>query len=179
VDSENYQPIQDGTEFEVGEGDGLPQASLDATLSGKVTLTTTLDDEEDKKQPPLDLSLSLEFDGSRTQVTVTNFPSVQRTKHTRLFDVVMTITLPGRPVGTYANGAITLPLTLHFEPKPKILLVLQPSDLDVTLTTAPPGSPVDAAGAVVLTGSGTFTGGRPLKGNTGNLTFTGTITPHP
>jgi hypothetical protein len=87
--------------------------------------------------------------------------------------MTLTVTKTSGGSGSYANGHITLPLGLHFAVSSGI-----GADLSLTLTTDPPGSPVnpEPLGAVTLAGSGTLQGGI-LNGQNCNLTITVRIFP--
>ena len=87
--------------------------------------------------------------------------------------MTVTVTKTSGGSGSYANGHIALPLGLHFAGSGGIS-----ADLSLTLTTDPPGSPVnpDPLGAVTLAGSGTFQGGI-LGGQSCNVTIIGRIFP--
>ena len=87
-----------------------------------------------------------------------------------------TITLTDGGTGSYAAGAINLPITLHFHHSSHLA---GDSDISFDLSTDPPkGSPVtpEPFGNVTLFDSGEFIGGF-LGGSTGNLKVQGRIRP--
>ena len=105
---------------------------------------------------------------ARTVITLASFPPISLT----ISGLNYTITETSGGSGTYANGKIVLPLGLHLSSN----FQLNDADLSLTLTTDPPGSPVNPTtfGPVTLVGSGIFHGGM-LNGKTGVLTVAGTM----
>jgi hypothetical protein len=155
-----------------------PPPPLDATFSGTATITTTNTFAPGPYTRPV--TLTLVFDGHRTFVGITTFPAITSDP----FDIrpfgrnVTTVTKTQGGSGSFNAGAILLPLTLRFDQSIDLPLWDEDSDLTLTLSTAPPGSPVAADGSVTLTGSGTFSGGF-LGGSIGMVTLTGVIAPVP
>jgi hypothetical protein len=155
----------------------LPPPPLDATFRGTATITTTNGSAPGPFSSPV--SLSLIFDGARTFVAITSFPPIATPPfQTPVGTNVTTVSRIGGGQGSYAGGAIIMPLTLHFDHSIDLPFFEEDSDLGLVLTTNPPGSPVDPSGTVGLVGSGPFTGGF-LGGSTGTVTIAGTITPTP
>jgi hypothetical protein len=121
----------------------------------------------------------LVFDAARTLVGITSFPPIATQPFGTPFgDNVTTVTKTGGGFGSFANGNIVMPLTLHFDQSLDLPFFDEDSDLTVGLSTNPPGSPVDGSGGVTLAGSGVFQQGF-LGGATGTLSITGTISPVP
>ena len=111
------------------------------------------------------------LDSARTTFTLRSFP----TNSYNVAGMTLTVTKTSGGSGSYANGRIVLPLGLHFA-----LSGGTGADLSITLTTDPPGSPVDPEplGAVTLVGSGAFHGGGAiLDGQNCKVTITGRIFP--
>jgi hypothetical protein len=110
------------------------------------------------------ISLLILLNGTRTVITLTSFPPIISNE--------VTVTKTSGGSGSYARGHIAMPLGLHFAVSKSIL----DSNLSVTLTTDPPGSPVtpEPFGAVTLVGSGILEGGL-LGGRRCDLTISGTI----
>jgi hypothetical protein len=154
-----------------------PLPPLAATFAGTATITTTNASAPGPFAAPITLALIL--DGARTFIAITTFAPISTVPFSTPFGSnVTTVSKTGGGQGSYANGAIVMPLTLHFDQSLDLPIVDEDSDLALVLRTDPPGSPVDAAGAVSLAGSGTFSGGF-LGGATGTLTIAGTISPVP
>ena len=154
-----------------------PPPPLEATFSGTATITTT----NASAPGPFSTSISLVliFDSARTFLGITSFPPIATAPfQTPVGTNVTTVSRAGGGQGSYAAGAIVLPLALHFDQSLDLPFFEEDSDLALVLTTNPPGSAVDAAGSVTLVGSGPFTGGF-LGGSTGTVTIAGTISPAP
>lgn len=155
------------------------KTALSAQLEGNATLTTTHPDAPGPFSSPIDVGLF--FNAARTTVTVTNFSPITATFDTRAGENTCTISKLESDTGTYNNnGAVSAPISLFFDqsldqslPLPEI-----DSQLEITLTTDPPGTRVNAAGAVRLTGEGVFEQGF-LDGSLGTLTIAGVINPRP
>lgn len=146
---------------------------MDAVLAGVATLSTSSPHVPD----PIveDVKIGLVFDGSRTFVGITSFPPITRKGPTPLGDNTTSVTKTGYGAGSHTNGQIVLPVKLHFD---NDVVAIGDWDLVLTLATFPHGSAITPAGAVTITGSGTFSGGI-LEGSTGTLTVAGVITPVP
>lgn len=117
------------------------------------------------------IACSTLLDSARTKFSLTSFPATSYA----VAGMTVTVTKTTGGSGSYANGHISLPLGLHFASSSGV-----GADLSLTLSTDPPGSPVnpDPLGAVTLAGSGTFHGGGPiLEGQNCNVTITGRIFP--
>ena len=138
------------------------------------------------------MTWGLLFDGSRTQVFVTALPPWPLDT-TALANTVAgpwpflfgpnitTISQIGGGNGSYskAAGTLVLPLKLRFDHSRDVPFYEEDSNLSIVFSTANPGgSPVTAAGAVTLTGSGVFSGGW-LNGVTCTMVVTGTLAPLP
>jgi hypothetical protein len=111
------------------------------------------------------------LDGTGTKFTLTSFPA----NSYNVAGMTVTVTKASGGSGSYASGRIVLPLGLHFATSSGIA-----ADLNLTLTTDSPGSPVTPGplGAVTFVGSGTLRGGGPvLDGQNCNVTITGRIFP--
>jgi hypothetical protein len=154
-----------------------PPPPLTATFSGTATLTTT-----NSSAPgpfTFGVQLGLQFNGARTSVLITSFPPIATQPFPTPFgNNVTTATKTGGGFGSYATGNIVMPLSLHFDQSLDLPFFEEDSDLTLGLSTNPPGSPVDAAGAVTLAGNGVFQGGF-LGGATATLSISGTISPAP
>jgi hypothetical protein len=154
-----------------------PPPPLQATFAGTATITTTNASAPGPFTSPIVLGLI--FDGARTFVAITSFPPIATAPFpTPVGTNVTTVSRTGGGQGSYAAGAIRMPLILHFDQSIDLPFFEEDSDLSVLLTTDPPGSPVDPAGSVSLAGSGPFSGGF-LGGATGTLTIVGAISPVP
>jgi len=145
------------------------QSSLEALFSG----TATIDIPSRNEHSSDDLQFRILLNGARTVITLVSFPTITSIVHTPLGDDTVTVTRTSGGTGAYASGHIVLPLALHFAHSN---IFFSDSDLSITLTTDPPGSPVtpDPFGAVTVVGSGIFQGGF-LGGSSCNVTVTGTI----
>jgi hypothetical protein len=154
-----------------------PPPPLQATFAGTATITTTNPSAAGPFTSPI--LLGLIFDGARTFVAITSFRPIATAAFPTLAGMnVTTVSRTGGGQGSYAGGAIRMPLILHFDHSIDVPFFEEDSDLSVLLTTDPPGSPVDASGSVNLAGSGTFGGGF-LGGATGTLSIVGAISPVP
>jgi hypothetical protein len=154
-----------------------PPPPLAATFTGTATITTT----NSSAPGPFTagVQLGLFFDGARTFVVITSFPPIATTPFSTPFGPnVTTVTKTGGGSGSFANGNIVMPLTLHFDQSLDLPFFDEDSDLPLGISTNPPGSPVDGSGGVTLAGSGVFQGGF-LGGATGTVSITGTISPVP
>ena len=153
------------------------QAAFEATLTGNATITTTYAQAPGPYTESIQIGLT--FNDSRTAVHVTSFPLIKTEPFATPFGTnVTTITKTDGGSGTYAAGAMSMPLTLRFDHSIDLPFLQEDSTLDLALSTDPPGAPVDAAGTVKLVGSGNFQGGI-LGGSTGTLTIEGSISPVP
>jgi hypothetical protein len=116
------------------------------------------------------IACSTLLDSARTKFSLMSFPA----NSYNVAGQTLTVTKTSGGSGSYANGHIVLPLGLHFA-----LSIGVGADLSLTLTTDPPGSPVnpEPLGAVTLVGSGILRGGGPINGQNCNVTITGTIFP--
>jgi hypothetical protein len=154
-----------------------PPPPLAATFTGTATITTT----NSSAPGPFTaaVQLGLLFDGNRTSVLITSFPPIATQPFSTPFgNNVTTVTKTGGGLGSYANGSIVMPLTLHFDQSLDLPFFEEDSDLSLGVSTNPPGSPVAANGGVTLAGSGVFQRGF-LGGATGTLSISGTISPAP
>jgi hypothetical protein len=154
-----------------------PPPPLLATFTGTATITTT----NGSAPGPFTagVQLGLLFDAARTSVLITSFPLIATQPFSTPFgDNVTTVSKTGGGFGSYANGNIVMPLTLHFDQSLDLPVFEEDSDLTLGVSTNPPGSPVDATGGVTLAGSGVFQRGF-LGGATGTLSISGTISPVP
>ena len=129
--------------------------------------------------------MDMDFDAARTSVAVANFvPIVSQPFQTFLGENTTTVSLQSGGNGPYdaGTGYMRIDLVLFIDNSIDVPIIEEDSTLPLRLTTNPPGgSVVDAAGNVVLAGTGTFQGGLggPLNGKTADVTLTGQITPHP
>jgi hypothetical protein len=128
--------------------------------------------------------MDMVFDAARTSVAVANFvPIVSQPFQTSLGMNTTTVSLQSGGNGPYNAGSMAISLVLFFDQSIDLpfIDIEEDSTLPLRLTTDPPGSVVDAAGNVVLAGTGTFQGGflNPLNGMTADVTLTGKITPPP
>lgn len=157
--------------------DPPPPPPLAAIFIGTATITTT-----NSSAPgpfPAGVRFGLLFDAARSFVTITSFPPIATQPFTTPFGPnVTTVTKTGGGSGSFANGNIVMPLTLHFDQSLDLPFIEEDSDLPIGVSTNPPGSPVDGSGRVTLAGSGVFQGGF-LGGATGTVSITGTISPVP
>jgi PASTA domain len=153
-----------------------PPPPLEARFDGTATITTTFGQAPGPYTQPVRFNVLL--NGARTAIAIASFPTIQATFDTPFGRNTTTVTRTSGGSGSYAAGNIVMPLGLHFDQSIDIIFVEEDSDLNVVLTTNPPGSPVspEPFGSVTLVGSGTFNGGI-LGGSTGNLTISGTISP--
>jgi hypothetical protein len=125
------------------------------------------------------LEMDLVFNAARTTVAVANFvPIVTKPFPTPLGMNTTKISLQSGGNGSYNAGNMAISLVLFFDHSIDLLFIKEDSTFPLLLTTDQPGSPVNAAGDVVLAGTGTFQGGF-LNGRTGDVTLTGRISPHP
>jgi hypothetical protein len=140
------------------------------------------------------LSLGLWFSALRDQVVITYFP-VQELDPVEVegpfgpVSIVITVEMRGGGRGQYrrSTGSMTVPLTLHFDVDRDFPGYNEDMSLRLSLSTDhPDGSPLDAAGRVVLAGSGYFEAdpsgfglNNPLIGTEAAVTCTGRISPHP
>jgi hypothetical protein len=127
---------------------------LEALFSG----TATIDIPSRNEHSSDDLQFRILLNGGRTVITLVSFPTITSIVHTPLGDDTVTVTRTSGGTGAYASGHIVLPLGLHFAHSN---IFFSDSDLSITLTTDPPGSPVtpEPFGAVTVVGSGIFQGG--------------------
>jgi hypothetical protein len=154
-----------------------PAAALDATFTGNATITTTYAQAPGPYVESIEIGLN--FNDARTAINITSFPVIKTEPFSTPFGTnVTTITKIGGGSGTYNAGAISMPLTLRFDHSIDLPLFQEDSTLEVVLSTDPPGTPVDTAGAVKLVGAGNFQGGI-LNGSTGTLIIEGTVAPVP
>jgi hypothetical protein len=117
-----------------------------------------------------------------TSVAVANFvPIVSQPFQTSLGMNTTTVSLQSGGNGRYNAGSMEIPVVLFFDQSIDLPIIEEDSTLPLRLTTNPPGSVVDAAGNVVLAGTGEFQGGllNPLNGMTADVRLTGKITPPP
>jgi hypothetical protein len=151
-----------------------PGPAIEGYFIGTSELTTTHSNASGP-YPNNDLRFRLLITGDKTVITIVLFPEIKTTFSTPVGDNTTTITLIGGGTGSYAAGAINLPITLHFD---QSHFLAGDSDISLNLSTDPPkGSPVtpEPFGNVRLFGSGEFIGGY-LGGETGNLKVDGRIT---
>jgi hypothetical protein len=151
-----------------------PPPPLEGRFDGTATITTTFGQAPGPFTQPVRFGVML--NGARTVIAITSFPTIQTTFDTSLGRNTTTITRTSGGSGSYAAGNIVMPLGLRFDHSINLPFFEEDSDLNVVLTTNPPGSPVspEPFGSVTLVGSGTFNGGI-LGGSTGNLTISGRI----
>lgn len=159
--------------------DPPPPPPLAAVFTGGATITTS----HPSAMTPFRTAVTLEllFDGRRTTIVIVSFPPIT----TPPFDTpfgrsTTTVSKIGGGAGAYWSGNMLVPLTLRFDHSIEVPLPFfeEDSDLQVSLSTSAPGTPVDASGAVILAGTGTFDGG-VLGGHTGTLVVVGAINPFP
>lgn len=169
-----------------------PPQALASSFTGTMSLTTNRSYSGEPFTAPT--LWGLLFDGPRTQVFVTAFPSwvinttaaAPRPIPTPFGPVfgpnMTTITQKGGGSGAYSktDGNLGLALLLRFDHSREFKPFYdEDSDLPIVLsTTFPSGSPVSAAGRLTLSGSGVFSGGW-LNGVTCTMVVTGTLTPVP
>jgi hypothetical protein len=125
-----------------------------------------------------DVRFKLLINGERTGITLTSFPTIKVLFDTPLGSNQTTVTRTGGGAGSYAAGAVIMPIILHFDHSIDIPGYEEDSDLSLVLSTDPPGSPItpEPFGDVTLTGSDQFVGGI-LGDSTGTLKVIGTISP--
>jgi hypothetical protein len=155
-----------------------PPPPLAATFTGTATIAIT-----NPQVPPAPMSAPMNaqvvFNGERTSIHITSLaPIISPPFDTPIGTNVTTISLVSGGAGSYSNGDIAISLTLLFDHSIDIILFEEDSTLPLLLRTAPPGSPLDPAGNVILAGSGTFQGGF-LNGSPADVRLTGLISPHP
>lgn len=153
--------------------EGLLHA-LDATFSGKATLTTS---NSNAKGPfKQDVNISLHFSvRDHKDVSITNFPKISVTYDTgSIVGTVTTTVTMNSGSGTFnkSTNKITLNLSLAFKHSTSLA---GDSTLDIKLNT---DSPLDAAGNITVSGSSKFKGGY-LDGDTCTLSVKGKISPRP
>jgi hypothetical protein len=155
-----------------------PLEPIEAMFVGVSELTTTSTDAPGpyfKKFDFLRLRITGDVVSGYTTISIVLFPEIQLGFNTALGWATTKVNLIGGGTGSYAAGAITLPMTLRFAttidlPDPAGSID-DNSNLSLTLSTDPPeGSPVtpEPFGKVNLAGSGDFVGGR-LGGSRGKL----------
>jgi hypothetical protein len=144
-----------------------PPATVEAVFSATASFTTTFV----ALRGPFATSIQLRllFNGLRTRVDVLDFPPISAP----FGSGVVTIAKVGGGSGGYLRGSVTLPIALRFDRRGG-----EGSILELTLTTAAPGSPVDAKGNAALAGLGVFRDGL-LDGTAGTVIVSGTISPVP
>jgi hypothetical protein len=142
---------------------------LEASLTGTASVTV------EGLRGSSNISFPILLNKARTAITLASFPPMNFTSRTPVGDVTVVLTQTSGGVGTYADGHIVLPLGLHLSGNGGGQRVN--SDISVTLTTDPPGSPVNPTtfGPVTLVGGGVFYGGVLIDGKRGDLTVAGTI----
>lgn len=158
-----------------------------STFSGRAVMTTS----NGNAPGPFtrDISITVAFTNCRRTVQITNPVPIVTDPFTiqtpgGARQNITTVTKTGGGNGIFEAGIGRLeitPITLHFEHSlsQKLGIFAAPSDLTVNLTTQGAGSKKDAAsGEITLVGSGQFSGGF-LGGSTGNITVTGSFSPHP
>jgi hypothetical protein len=106
------------------------------------------------------------LNSARTVIALTSFPTITST----IAGQTVTVTRTSGGSGSYARGHISLPLGLHLAAGSP----LGNSDVNITLKTDPPGSPVtpEPFGAVSLVGNGILQRGA-LGGRRCDLTVAG------
>lgn len=164
-----------------------PPQPIASSFMGTMSLTT---DSNFKGEPFVaPTAWGLLFDGPRTQVFVTAFPSwvIDTTSAAPpqfgfMFGTnITTITHTSGVIGGYskADGNLGLTLMLRFDHSRDMPFYEEDSDLSIVLsTTSPQGSPVTAAGQVTLSGRGVFSGGW-LNGVPCKMVVTGILSPVP
>lgn len=148
-----------------------PQTPIEGQFAGTATLTTTFPQARGPFARPVQFRIMI--NAARTTITLTTFPPIQVTFNTPLGRNTTTITRSSGGSGSYAAGRIRMPLGLRFD---QSHILARGSDLNVMLSTDPPGSPLSPQpfGNLTLVGSGTFQGGT-LGGQTGTLNIRGTL----
>lgn len=155
--------------------DPPPPPPIEAILTGTATLSTT-----DTRAPgpyTSPVRLGLIINGNRTIIAITSFPTISTPPFDTPIGLNSTrVTHTGGGTGSYAGGAIVMPITLHLDHSIDIPIFEEDSDISLVLSTQSPGSPVtpEPFGSVTLVGSGTFSGGI-LAGSTGMLRVSGNI----
>jgi hypothetical protein len=151
-----------------------PLPPIEAIFTGTSELTTTYP----MAPGPYvnDIRFKVLINGERTVITILNFPVISTSFDTPVGSNTTVVTPIGGGTGSYNKGAIVMPISLHFDHSIDWPIYEEDSDLNLTLSTDPPGSPVtpEPFGKVTLVGSGQFIGGI-LGGSTGTLTVRGTI----
>jgi hypothetical protein len=151
-----------------------PLAPIDAIFTGTSELTTTYASALGPYYN--EIRFKVLINGERTVIIITQFPAISTSFDTPLGANTTVVTRTGGGTGSYNAGAIVIPISLHFDHSIDLPLYEEDSDLNLTLSTDPPGSPLtpEPFGNVKLAGSGQFIGGI-LDGETGTLTVHGTI----
>lgn len=150
-----------------------PPPPLEAVLSAIVSLTTSHPFASDTYTSREDFGFI--FSGDRTFLALKSFPDIAYTYSTDIGENTTTVTWKSGGQGGYTTGSIVMDITLHFA---NTIFLFGESDLRLTMTTRPPGSPVDSGGSVTLVGTGTFAGGA-LNGYTGTVNIRGRFSPVP
>jgi hypothetical protein len=147
---------------------------IEAILTGTSELTTTYASSPGPYYNHVRFKVLI--NGERTVITITKFPAISTSFDTPLGTNTTVVTRTGGGTGSYNTGAIVIPIRLHFDHSIDLPGYEEDSDLNLTLSTDPPGSPLtpEPFGNVTLVGSGQFIGGI-LGGETGTLTVSGTI----
>jgi hypothetical protein len=154
-----------------------PLEPIEAIFVGVSELTTTSTDAPGPYFNRLDnmrLRITGDVVNGYTTISVVLFPQIQTGYNIPNVGWATTkVNLIGGGTGSYATGAISLPITLRFATNISLPLgsIDDNSNLSLTLSTDPPeGSPVtpEPFGKVNLAGSGDFIGGR-LGGSRGKL----------
>lgn len=153
-----------------------PPPPLASTLSAVVTLTTSKPEAAGPYAMPIEFGCI--FDGNRTVIALTSFPDIATSFDTPVGRNTTTVSKVAGGSGSYSAGQIDMSITLHFDQSIDLPFYEEDSDLPLVMSTSPPGSAVDATGAVTISGTGTFVGGY-LAGATGTVTITGTFSPVP
>ena len=153
-----------------------PPPPLDSVLSGTATLTTTFAQATGPFVVPV--SIQATFNGARTFVGITSFPPLTAQFNTPLGPNTCTITKASGGTGSYAAGQMSIPIVLHFDQSIDLPFFDEDSNLSLVLSTNAPGQPVNTSGQIMLSGSGTFTGG-VLNGSSGTVAVDGAFNPVP
>ena len=154
-----------------------PPRPLEAVFDATATVTTTNGHAPGPYESPI--RVVLVFSGDRRFVAIRSFPPIATSPFaTPVGDNVTAVSKVGGGSGSYAAGAMAVPVSLLFDHSIDVPFYDEDSKLDVVFSTDPPGSVMDSSGAITLSGNGIFAGGF-LGGSAATVSLTGVIAPVP